>query len=99
MTAGTSARESFEILRAACPRGVDVRAVIISVDRMERGTGEKSALAEVSEQFGVKTFAIVTLNDIVEHLATHPLDGKRVIDDEMLSRIKAYREQYGAIFL
>lgn len=93
-TAGTSVRESVEILGAAAK--VELMGLVVSVDRQERGTGEKSALAELREQFGIETFAIVTLEEIVEHLHNRPVDGRVVLDDKILEAIKAYRAQYGA---
>ena len=95
-TAGTSVRETVEILKSACPQGVDLRALIVSADRMERGTGSKSALAELADEFGIKTFPIVNIDEITAHLSTHDVDGHRIIDAKMLDRIRAYRKGYGA---
>jgi orotate phosphoribosyltransferase len=92
-TAGTSVRESVEILKHA---GGDLKAVVVSADRMERGTGTKSALSELRDNLGIKVFAIVTMDDIVEHLRETPVDGKMIIDAPMLERISAYRAEYGA---
>ncbi len=94
-TAGTSIRESVAILGAACPGGVDLRGVVVSVDRMERGRGERSALDEIAEEFGVPIFPIVNLDEVVEHLDGCEIDGTRAIDEAMKSRIAAYREAYG----
>ncbi|MHC4873285.1 MAG: orotate phosphoribosyltransferase [Planctomycetota bacterium] len=93
-TAGTSVRESVPLLKAAAE--VEVKALIVSVDRMERGTGEKSALAELKEEFGLIAIPIVTLDEIVEHLYNKEIDGKVVIDDEINQRITEYRAEYGA---
>lgn len=93
-TAGTSVRESFEILRAAAR--VDVVGLVVSVDRQERGAGEKSALAELRAEFGIETFAVVTLDEIIAHLHGRELDGRVVLDDGILAAIEAYRAQYGA---
>lgn len=98
-TAGTSIRESVEIFAGAIPAGaeaIDFRAVVVSVNRMERGAGDKSALDELSDEFGVKVFAIVTIAEIVEHLHGREVDGKVVIDDAMKESIEAYLAQYGA---
>lgn len=92
-TAGTSVRESFEILSAVKAKIV---GLVVSVDRMERGQGEKSALAELRAEFGIETFAVVNLDEIIEHLHGREIDGKVVLDDAILSAIKAYRAQYGA---
>ncbi len=65
-TAGTSIHETLPIIKAQ--GDVNVLGLVVSVDRMERGQGEKSALKEIEEQFGFKTTAIVTMSDVVEHL-------------------------------
>jgi orotate phosphoribosyltransferase len=93
-TAGTSIRETVPTLRAAAD--VRLAGLIVSVDRQERGRGEKSALAEVGEEFEMPTFSIVTIDDIVEHLAGREVDGRVVIDDQRLEAIQAYRAEYGA---
>lgn len=93
-TAGTSIRETTPILEAAA--AVELVGLIVSIDRQERGTGERSALAQVAHDFGIPTRAIVTLDEVVAHLHGHEVDGVVHIDDEMLGRIDAYREQYGA---
>ena len=63
---------------------------------MERGTGELSALKEIEQTHGLKTTAIVTMAEVVEHLYNKPYKGKVIIDDEIKARIDAYYEQYGA---
>ncbi len=93
-TAGTSIRETVPILKAQGQ--VDIVGLVVSVDRMERGTGEKSALDEIGETFGMKTCAIVTMAEVVEHLYNRPYKGKVVIDDTLKAAIDAYYEQYGA---
>jgi orotate phosphoribosyltransferase len=93
-TAGTSIREVVPRLRAAAR--VELKALVVAVDRQERGTGSKSALAEVGETYGLETFAIVTLDEIVAHLGAHDVGGRRVLDQELLARIGAYRAEFGA---
>ena len=92
-TAGTSIKETMPILKAQ--GNVDVLGLVVSVDRMERGQGEKSALAEISEEYGMKTTAIVTMKEVVEHLWNNPYNGKVIIDDELKGRIDDYYRQYG----
>ena len=87
-TAGTSVRDTVPKLRAVAD--VSVAGLIVSVDRMERGRTERGALAELREEFGLDSFAIATLDDIVEHL------GPRLEADD-LDRIAAYRAEYGAV--
>lgn len=93
-TAGTSIRETMPILKEQ--GNVDVVGLIISVDRMERGTGEKTALAEVKETYGFNTCAIVTMEEVLEYLHNKEINGKVLIDDEMKGRIEEYYKVYGA---
>jgi len=93
-TAGTSVRESIPMLKAAA--AVQICGLVVSVDRMEKGTGEKSALAELREEYGIKAFAIVTLAEIIEYLHNKPVNGRIVLDDTILRRIGEYRKLYGA---
>lgn len=93
-TAGTSIRETLPIIRAQ--GDVSPIGLVVSVDRMERGTGEKSALAEIEEAYGLKTTAIVTMEEVVEHLYNIEYKGKIIINDELKSAIDAYYEKYGA---
>jgi orotate phosphoribosyltransferase len=92
-TAGTSIRETVPLLRA---RGdVKLAGLVVAVDRRERGTGDVSALTEVGTSFGMPTFSIVTIEDIVEHLSQNDVDGRRVLTPELVERIHAYRREYG----
>ena len=63
---------------------------------MERGQGEKSALCEISEKYGLKTTAIVTMAEVIEHLYNREYKGRVVIDDQLKAAIDAYYAQYGA---
>lgn len=94
-TAGTSIRETVPILRAAAD--IELVGLVVSVDRQERGTrADVSALAEVGEEFGMATTAIVTIDEVVAHLRDHEVAGRRVLGDDDLERIAAYRAEYGA---
>ena len=93
-TAGTSIRETMPLLRAAAD--VDVRGLVVAVDRAERGRGEASALAEVAQDHGLTATAITDIDTVVSHLRDHPVDGRRVLGPEDLDRIAAYRQQWGA---
>ncbi len=93
-TAGTSVRETFEIMKAI--GDVKIVGLVVSADRQERGKGEKSALAELREEFGIETFAIVTLDNIVAHLHNREVDGQLVLNDQIHAAILEYRKQYGA---
>ena len=92
ITAGTAIRECFPILQAAAK--VNISGLIISVDRMERGQQNKTAIQEIEETFGIKTYPIVTVREIIDTLHNVPVDGKIVIDDEMKTRMEAYLEEY-----
>ena len=92
-TAGTSIQETLPIINAQ--GDVTVAGLVVSVDRMERGQGEKSALAEIEEKYGLKTTAIVTMAEVVEHLYNKPYKGKIIIDDTLKAAIDAYYKQYG----
>ena len=70
--------------------------LVVSVDRMERGKGTKSALKEIEKKYGFKTTAIVTMGEVVEHLYNRPYKGRVIIDDKLKEAIDAYYEQYGA---
>ena len=95
-TAGTSIRESAAVIQAAAP-DTDVRllAAVVSVDRMERGQGERSALDELGEELGVRVFAIVTIEEVVEYLKGRKIDDRYVLDDDLVQRIADYRALYG----
>ena len=87
-TAGTSIRETMPLL---LERGAQVVGLVVSVDRMERGTGEKTALAEIEETYGIRTAAIVTMDEVK---ATLSRKGK--LSQDLLSAIAAYYEKWGA---
>lgn len=93
-TAGTSIEETMPIIKAQ--GDVTPIGLVVSVDRMERGQGEKSALSEIEEKYGLKTTAIVTMAEVVEHLYNKPYKGKVYIDDALKEAIDKYYEQYGA---
>ena len=92
-TAGTSIQETLPIVKAQ--GDVDVIGLVVSVDRMERGQGEKSALQEIRDTYGFKTTAIVTMEEVVEHLYNKPYKGQIINDDQIKAAIDAYYEQYG----
>lgn len=93
-TAGTSIYENMPIIKAQ--GDVDVIGLIISVDRMEKGQGEKSALVELQEKFGFKPCAIVTMEEVVDYLYNREINGEVIIDDKMKLSIEDYYKLYGA---
>lgn len=86
ISAGTACREAAEIVNE---NGASLSGICISLDRQERGQGEKSAVQEVEESFGINVIHIIGLNDVIDHM-TQNND-----DDQLLKRIAAYRDQYG----
>jgi orotate phosphoribosyltransferase len=93
-TAGTSIRETLPVIRAQGE--AEVLGLVVSVDRMERGQGEKGALQEIAETYGMKTAAIVTMADVVECLWNREYKGKILIDDSLKAAIDGYYREYGA---
>jgi len=93
ITAGTSVRESIPLLHKAA--AVQICALLISVDRMEKGSSDLSALQEIQQQFGMQAFAIVSIEEIVNYLHNRSIDGQILIDDNMLAKINDYRSLYG----
>ncbi len=94
-TSGKSISETYPIIKAQ--GNVDIIGLVVTVDRMERGmNSDKSALVEIEETYGMKTTAIVTMAEVVEHLYNRPYNGKVIIDDTLKAAIDTYYEQYGA---
>ena len=93
-TSGKSIEETFPILKAQ--GDVEIKGLIVSLNRMEKGTGEKSSLSEILEKYGFPANAIVTMADVTEYLSNNETDGEKLIGAERLQALKAYYEQYGA---
>ena len=90
---GKSIEETFPILKAQAD--VEIKGLIVSLNRMEKGKGEISALDEIKEKYGFDTNAIVSMADVVEHLYNKEYKGEIIIDDELKAAIDAYYAQYG----
>lgn len=86
ITAGTSVRESVDIIRRA---GAEPAGVVIALDRQERGSDGRSAVAEVSERFGCPVVSVLTLDDVIEAMEKA---GDRA---ELVGKLRSYREDYG----
>ena len=86
ISAGTSVRESVELIRAA---GATPCGVVIALDRMERGQGELSAVQEVQQSYGMPVVAVATLDDLCAYLGGKPELAQN------LQAVARYREQYG----
>ena len=93
VTAGTAVRESLALFQAL--GNLKVTALIVSVDRMERGTKDCSTLDELRQDHGIAVYPIVTVREIIAFLHGREIDGKVYIDDEMKAKMEAYLEQYG----
>ena len=93
-TSGKSMEETVPKVRGAA--NVEIVGLMVSLNRMEMGLGGKmSALDEIRETYGFPTNAIVTMEEVVEHLYNKECQGKIVINDEIKKEIDAYYEQYG----
>ncbi|MBR1444697.1 MAG: orotate phosphoribosyltransferase [Firmicutes bacterium] len=88
ITAGTAIRETLPILKNAA--NIDISCVIISVDRMEKGKNDISAIQEIKEDFGITVHPIVTILDIIECIKDGSIDGAQYLD-----KMLEYREKYG----
>ena len=88
ITAGTAIRQVIPVLKSNAD--VNITGMVISVDRMEKGKGELSAVQEVKEEFGINVYSIVTINDIIQAIKDGVIEGK-----EYLDKMIEYRETYG----
>ena len=94
VTAGTAVRETIELFKHVAK--VNMKALIVSVDRMERGTRECSTLDELREDYGIAVYPIVTVREIMTFLHGREIGGKVYLDDATLERMEAYLAEYGA---
>lgn len=88
ITAGTAIRQVLPILKNTAD--VDITGMVISVDRMEKGKGELSAVQEVKQEFGIDIYPIITVADIIEAIKDGHIDGKQYLDSML-----EYRKTYG----
>ena len=88
ITAGTAIRESMANMKSL--QGVKIAATFVMVDRKEKGQGEKSAMAEIADEFGFPVYSVVDVYDIIEYLSEDPAN------EENVTRIKKYLEVNGA---
>lgn len=94
VTAGTAVRESIALFEQIVP--VEMSALIVSVDRMERGTKDCSTLDELRQDQGIAIYPIVTVLEIIEFLHNREIEGKVYLDDSMRKNMEAYLKEYGA---
>ncbi|MGY9083813.1 MAG: orotate phosphoribosyltransferase [Acidimicrobiales bacterium] len=92
-SAGTSIRETVPVMQAAAD--IELTGLVISVDRAERGTGQLSGLAQVGEDFGMSTFSIVTVHEVIEHLAGRVIEGTVALDEQRVDAMHGYLSQWG----
>lgn len=93
VTAGTAVRETIALFKQVA--AVDLRALVVSVDRMERGTGERTTLNELREDYGIAVYPIVTVREIISFLHNRPIDGTVYLDDAMKGSMESYLKTYG----
>jgi len=86
ITAGTAIREAVDIIKA---QGGEASAVLIALDRQEKGQGEKSAVQEVQDDYGIPVNSIITMTDLITYLESDEQF------EEYLGAMKAYRDEYG----
>lgn len=94
VTAGTAVRESIALFQNVAQ--VTISSLFVSVDRMERGSGDRSTLDELRAEYGIQVHPIVTVQDILSFLYNRPIDGKVYIDKAVKDRMETYLAQYGA---
>lgn len=87
-TSGKSMEETIPIVKAQ--GDVKIIGLMVSLNRCERGKGDKGALDEIKDLYGFETSAIVSMNEVIDYLVD-----KKVIDDELKSRLDAYYAEYG----
>ncbi|MGL6201047.1 MAG: orotate phosphoribosyltransferase [Lachnospiraceae bacterium] len=92
-TSGKSIEETFPIIKAQ--GDVEIKGLMVSLNRMERGRGDSSALQEIKETYGFDANAIVSMAEVVEHLYNKPCRGEIIIDDALKSEIDEYYAKYG----
>ena len=93
-TSGKSIEQTYPILKSQAD--VEIKGLIVSLNRMERGKSEKSALEEVKDLYGFPTAAIVNMAEVTEYLYNRECQGQIVINDDIKAAIDAYYAQYGA---
>jgi orotate phosphoribosyltransferase len=89
---GAAKREAIDLIRSA---GAVPAAILLALDRQERGHGERSAVQEIQATLGVNCVSILTLGQLLEALE-NPADGRARVSAQQLTALKAYRAQFGA---
>lgn len=86
ITAGTAVRESVQMIESA---GATPRAVLIGLDRCERGTSDRSAVQQVEDDTGMSVLSVITLHDVIGYLE------QREDAEQVLTEMSRYRDAYG----
>jgi orotate phosphoribosyltransferase len=86
ISAGTAIREAAGIVEG---NGATLAGIALSIDRQEKGLGDKSAAQEVEESFEIPVLHVIGLDNVIQHIET------TVKDDDLIQRVHAYREKYG----
>ncbi|MCR5117506.1 MAG: orotate phosphoribosyltransferase [Lachnospiraceae bacterium] len=94
-TSGKSIEETFPIIREQA--NVTILGLMVSLNRCEKGKGDKCALDEIKELYGFETGAIVTMDEVKEYLHNREINGRVVIDDTIYAAIEDYFKIYGAV--
>ena len=87
ISAGTAIRESVNIIKA---HGANPKAIIVAIDRQEKGQGHESAIQEVKNDFNIDVFSLINLNDVIDFIK------KNEAFNQYLEKIENYRSIYGA---
>ncbi len=93
-TSGKSIEETFPKITGAAK--VEIKGLMVSLNRMEKGKGTKCALDEIKDTYGFPTAAIVNMDEVIECLYNREINGKVVIDDDIKTALDAYFGLYGA---
>ena len=93
-TSGKSMEETIPIVKAQ--GDVTIIGLMVSLNRQEKGKGDRCALDEIKDLYGFETNAIVTMEEVIECLYNKEYNGTVMIDEEMKRRIDAYYMEYGA---
>ncbi len=94
ITSGKAIRESLDILKSF--GNPEVKGIVISVNRQEKGKTDKNALKEIEEILDIPIYAIVTISEIKKYLHNREINGRVILDDAMLLIINTYLEEYGS---
>ena len=92
-TSGKSMEETIPILKAQ--GDIKILGLMVSLNRCERGKGDKGALDEISELYGFPANAIVTMEEVIEYLYNKEINGRIYINDDIKKSIDAYYAEWG----